>query len=548
MVNYVNQQATNPNTIQATTSQIIAQIREQLIAQARGMWRYRWQSVGVMWVVCIIGWLAVYSLPPVYSANARILVDAENAIRPLLQGIATSSNVIAEVNIVAREIKNRDALASVARETGLDKRASTDAEFAQLLESLRKRVHVKGTRDYVYSISFSDTDRDIALAVVESIVNSFVEKSLGGDRQESGEALAFLRGQIAEYDARLTQAEDRLAEFKRVNVAVMPDQRGDYFARLQASELSRDQTRTRLRLAQERRAELLRQLEGEEPVFGIMPGTQQGTGGSGFLSAKLTELEAQLAELRLQYTDKHPKIGQILETIERLEEQQERERALAPGARPDQSAANSLDLNPVYQNMRIQLTNVEVEIAALRTELSQQEGEVNTLRELVDTVPQVEAELGRLNRDYQVVKNKHAQLVAQLEKANLGENVEQSIDEVRFRMIDPPFADRKPTGPKRHLLLAAVLFCAVGLGGAVAFIANQLRPVFFSGRELASATHIPILGTVSLLLSARDMQVKRKQHMMFAMAFGSLVISFSVVFLFAEAISPYVRDLTGMVL
>ena len=186
----------------------------------------------------------------------------------------------------------------------------------------------------------------------------------------------------------------------------MPDQRGDYFARLQSMEATLAATQSRLRLSQERRAELNRQLEGEEPVFGIMPSESGSSSGGGFTDAKIRELEGQLEELRLQYTDKHPRIGQILDTIELLERQREEESAAAGTSPTSPLAANPLDINPVYQNMRIQLSNTEVEIASLRAEESQQQQAVDKLRTLVDTVPQVEAELGRLNRDYGVVNAK----------------------------------------------------------------------------------------------------------------------------------------------
>ena len=184
--------------------------------------------------------------------------------------------------------------------------------------------------------------------------------------------------------------------------------------------------------------------------------------------------------MRLRYTDKHPRIGQILETIELLKVQQDLERsnAAASGTSNTPLGANPLDINPVYQNMRIQLSTMEVEIASLRAELSQQQKRVVELKTLVDTVPQVEVELGRLNRDYDVVQTKYAQLLAQLERARIGEDVEEHIDEVKFRIIDPPFAGLKPIGPRRHLLLAAVLIVALGLGGALMFFAQPATPGF----------------------------------------------------------------------
>lgn len=528
----------------AQENQVVRELLTTVEAHARGMWRYRWRAIFLMWLVSAAGWVSVYMMPPIYEASARVYVDTENALRPLLQGIAASSNVMNEVTVVTREMLSRPNLAEVARATDLDLRANSDKEFEALLNSLQKRIQVTGNRDNIFSISYQDADRSKAVSVVDALVTTFVEKSLGADRSESSQAQSFLRQQIADYEARLTEAEDRLAKFKRDNVAVMPDQTGDYFARLQSAEAESAVTQGRLRLAQERRAELIRQIEGEEPVFGIMP-TEPVSSGSGFTAGKIRQLEAQLAELRLQYTDKHPQIGQILETIELLKKQQEEERAAAASS-GGRSPASPLDLNPVYQNMRIQLTNTEVEIAALRAELQQQQQQVVNLRNLVDTVPQVEAELGRLNRDYDVVKAKYEQLLGQLETANIGEDVEDTFDDVQFRVIDPPFAPLVPAGPKRQLLLAGVLLVSLGIGGALTFVLNQLNPVFFTGRSITAVTGLPVLGSVSLLMSDEDVRDKRRGRFLFAAVFVMLIVSFSVVSIYAEQISPLVRQVAGL--
>jgi polysaccharide chain length determinant protein (PEP-CTERM system associated) len=528
-------------------NQVVRELLSTLTAQACGMWRYRWRAVIVMWAISILGWIFVYSLPPVYEANARIYVDTENAIRPLLQGIASSSNVMSEVTVVTREMLSRPNLAEVARTTDLDLRVEGDAQFESLLASLQKRIQVVGGRDNIFSISFEDQDRTKAIAVVEALVNTFVEKSLGADRSESREAQSFLQEQIDEYEARLTAAEDNLAQFKRDNIALMPGQGGDYFARLQEAESGLGESTAALRLALERRDELLRQIEGEEPVFGIMGTTPASSGaGGGFSGAKIRELESQLEELRLQYTDKHPRIGQILQTIELLKEQQAEERAAAAVAGDSRMGTSPLEQNPVFQNMRIQLTNTEVEIASLRADVNERQRQVAELRTLVDTVPQVEAELGRLNRDYGVVKAKYEQLLEQLETANIGEDVEQSIDDVQFRIIDPPFSALEPSGPQRQLLLAGVLIIALGAGGALTFLLNQVHPVFFTSREIRSGIGIPVLGTVSLFSSPSELSNRRSGHVKFLTAIGFLVLSFALVSLFSGQLSPLVRGLVGL--
>ena len=320
----------------AQGNQVVRDLLILIEAHVRGMWRYRWRALIVTWVLFFAGWVGVTLVPPVYEASARIYVDTENAIGPLLRGIAPTTNVLNEVTVVTREMLSRPNLAEVARETDLDLRAETEEEFEDLLADLAGDISVSGSRDNIYTIQFQDPSRQKAVAVVDSLVNTFVEQSLGANRSESSQAQLFLQEQINDYEARLTAAEDRLARFKRDNVEFMPDQRGDYFARLQSAESILEATRSRLSLAQERRSELIRQIEGEEPVFGIMP-TETSSGGSGFTSGKIRELENQLEELRLRYTDKHPQITQILETIELLKEQEAEERQAATAAGLGQS-------------------------------------------------------------------------------------------------------------------------------------------------------------------------------------------------------------------
>lgn len=534
--------------MQRRSEQVIRDALTMVRTQALGMWRFRWLAVIVAWCICIAGWASVYAMPDVYEANARVYVDTENAIQDFLGGIAVSTDVMNEVSIVVREIVSRPNLAEVARNTDLALRAQTDAQFEDLLTSLQDRIGVFGSRDGIYSISFEDIDRSKALAVVDSLLTAFVEKSLGADRTDTAQAQQFLEDQIQDYEERLTAAEDRLAEFKRDNVEFMPDQSGDYFQRMQAAEAALAVTGGRLNLATERRAELRRQIEGEEPVFGIMSPSPGSEADGGYSSGKIRELELQLEELRLRYTDKHPRIGQILDTIAMLERQQaadEAARAEAVAAQP--LAQNPLDLNPVYQNMRIQLSNVDVEIAALSAQLKQEQEELDRLRRLVDTVPQVEAEFNRLNRDYNVVKAKHQQLLQQLETANIGEDVSRSIDEVQFRIIDPPFADDKPAGPNRPFLLSLVLIFAVGTGLALAFVTNQLKPTFIGNRSVTEVLGIPVLASVSLLQTDEERRVERRKQFALQTAAGLLFVSFAFVVVFSETASGLLRQLSASI-
>ena len=531
-----------------TSDHVFRELLYQVETHARGMWRYRWRAIWLAWAIFLACLVGIYNLPDVYEARARVHVDTENAITPLLEDVALSTNVLSEVNIVTREMLSRPNLANVARETSLDTRTRNESEFQDLVSALQQSINIDGGPEQIYTITYSDIDRDMAIAVVGSLVNLMVEESLGAERFNTSRAQEFLEKQIDEYEQRLTEAENRLATFKQDNVAIMPDQRIEYFTRLRLAEAALETTRDKLRLAQERRDELHRQIEGEEPVFGLGPGAASNSGQQGFAATKIAELELELESLRLRYTDKHPQIGQILETIEMLKEQQAQESAASSATAGPQAAANALDSNPVYQNMRIQLSNTEVDIAGLQVELRQQQTEVNLLRKSVDNIPMVEAELNRLNRDYDVIKTRYEVLVNKLETANIGDDIDKSNHDVQFRIIEPPYSGIEPTGPVRPMFLAVAMLGALAAAFGLTFILNQLHPVFHDRRTVRDVAGIPVLGVVALVRTEAAQRKARSDRRLLSALAVSLIAVFVLATLYEEPGSRLMRDLLASVI
>lgn len=518
--------------------QTITDLLGRVVAEARGMWRFRWLGILVAWTVCLMLWLYVLSLPPIYHASARIFVDTENAIKPLLRDIAISSNIMDEIVLVTNAILSRPNLTEVARQTGLDVKVRTEEDLDRLLGSLQQRITVSGSSANIYTIQFEDSSRESALAVVQSLVDTFVTRSLGGNRHDQSDAQQFLQDQIAEYETRLVAAEMRLSNFKRENVAFMPDKSGDYFSRLQEAQLELQKTRENLGVAEKRQAELQRQIVGEEPVFGIMPSIPMDQDSDSSTGRQIQQLEGQLENLRLQYTDKHPRINQLLESIEALKRQKQQ-----PGS--ERKVVNPLDVNPVYQSMRIQLSNVEVEIATLRAQAQQQESLVSRLRGQVDTIPQVEASLNGLNRDYGVIQAKYEQLLKQLETANIGQQVDISIDEVQFQIIEPPFAESTPVGPFRPLFLAVSFFVSVGLALALTLGLNLLKAAFFDSRTVTQVTGLPVIGIVSMCRDKADRVRANLENALVTTFAFMLIVALILVTAYAEQAATLVRSLKG---
>ena len=512
------------------------ELLEKVIEELSGAWRFRWWALGAAWAVCVAGWLFVFTMPDTYLARARVFVDTRTTLSQVTQGIAVDPNVDAQIQRVRQALLGGPQLEKVAREAGFDSAGQTPAQWQGTLASLRDRIVITSTssRDTptasTYNIDFEDPNRERSLRLLDRLVNTFVEGALGGKREGSAQAQQFLVQQIADYERRLSAAESRLADFKKQNFALMPGVQGDYFTRLQAETEGASKAESSLGLAQRRRDELQRQLRGEQPVLTspANPGASMSAGatatGGNDTASRIRETQSRLDELLLRFTERHPDVLALRQTLDDLKARQQSEIDAMRRGDPGAAARLGLAANPVFQSIQLQFNQNEVEIAALRAELADRQRKITDLRRLLNTAPEIEAELARLNRDYDVTRAQYQGLVERLERTRISEDAE-ATGVVNFEVIDPPSASFTPVSPNRPKLLGIVIVAGLGLGGALAYLLHQLKPVFSSSRQLTERTGLPVLGVVSMTWLDKYKAQERKGALVYAGAAALLLLT-----------------------
>ena len=76
----------------------------------RAIWRRRWVAVTVCWAVCLVGWVGVMAIPKKYEFAARIYVNADTLLQPLLQGLAVDTDPTRQVEYLQRTLLSRPNL------------------------------------------------------------------------------------------------------------------------------------------------------------------------------------------------------------------------------------------------------------------------------------------------------------------------------------------------------------------------------------------------------------------------------------------------------
>lgn len=533
--------------------ELIDKVRSEL----RGAWRFRRYALMVAWGICLVGWLVVYAIPDKYESRARVNVDTRTALKPLLEGLAVNQDVEAQLNMVRQALLGRAKLEQVAQQVGMDFTAKTPQERDEMLTSLTNRIEIAleppATRDpripnTFYRITFTDSKQQTALRVVDVLLNSFVEGTMGSERTGTASAQRFLREQLGEYDRRLAEAEQRLADFKKKNVGMVPGEEGGYFQRLQAEMQEVRRLSAAIAIATSKRDELRRQLRGETPFTAsdstTTPRGANGQQGPQDTASRIQETQARLDDMLLRYTDRHPEVIAARETLEQLRVRQKEELAALKRGDAGVAALTGAYSNPIYQNIQLQLNQVEVELATLRQQLGDHKGNEAELRRVVDTVPEVEAEYARLTRDYDVTKAQYNALLERSERAKLSGAADKT-GVVAFDIVDPPVVSFQPVYPNRPLFLAAVLVFGVGAGAAVAYLMHMLKPVFSDTRSLAELTGLPVLGAVTRTWLEKQRAEMRIGVLRYAAMSGLLFVLFVVAVLAQEPAARLMRQVLG---
>jgi len=496
----------------------MAEITAVLLNFLKAIGKYRWHAVAITWVVALIGWVVVLRLPNQYEATARVYVDTQSILKPLLSSMTSVPNLDQQVMFMRRTLISRPNVEHLMRMVDLDVKAKDTKEHDKIVDELMQQIKVSGTeRDDIYTITYMSDNAKLGKDVVSSLLTIFVEGSFSGKKQDSEKAVQFIDDQIKTYEQKLAAAENSLKEFKIKNMGMLPrDNGGDFGGQLMQATDQLNQARLELAEAEQARNAIRHQISGDP----VKPGTKVIDPAliDPELEARIAATQKNLDNLRLQYTEQHPDVIANRRLLDQLLAQKadlgkHKKRSLDPGA----------SYSPMLQQLNVALSQAEARVASMRARVVEYEGRVARLRNQSAIAPEVEAQLAQLNRDYQVNRENYQKLVERRESARLSGDLSSATDMLQFRVIDPPTVPNHPTGPNRVRLFSLVFVGALIAGLAVAFLMSQLRPTFLSQSTLREVTDLPVLGSIGMNWTP-EQTVKRKRRLV-ALA-GSVLLLF----------------------
>jgi polysaccharide chain length determinant protein (PEP-CTERM system associated) len=478
-------------------------IPSQAIPFVQALWRHRWLAVGTAWLVCTAGWIAVAFIPTKYESTARVYLNADPLLTPLLRGLAADTDPGRHLDFMQRTLLSRPNLEQLIRLTDLDTGIRTPAEKEALFKRLASDISVSPITLNLLALSYRDGDPTVAKDVVQSLLTIFAEKMAGSSRAEMDSAQRFLDDEIASYRDQLRAAEKRrsdLAEkFPDIVRNRAPDAAGgdDNGNRLEQARGTVTQLKLELGDVTSKRDAIQKELAAVPTTLTVDHGPQIIVNGGQLtpVEARLQELRRNLDGLLLKYTEEHPDVKAARQAITQL--QAEATKSSSGGAAGN--AANKGQIaNGAYDQIKVKLVEAEAAVAAVQRRLSEAETQQVKIEAIAKSAPGVLVQAQDLDRDYGVLKRNYVELVARRESTQIANAADTKTEKIQFRIVDPPQVPIVPVAPNRPLLMTYVLALGIAAGLVAPLLIMQLDRSFATLGQLRNLG-IPILGSVSRL-------------------------------------------------
>lgn len=459
--------------------------------------RRRMYLVTIIPAALLLAVFLAYALPPSYRSSATILLEPSSIPTELVQTTVTSY-ADQQIELVSRRVLTTENLEKVVKE--LDpypeqpQLSSHDKALQIVADTIVERVDPITLEvlqeSNAFSIHYQNADPRRAQLMATRIAGLFLEYNKQTRAERASETYNFLLEQSKGLERQIGEADQRVALFKARHGDALPEvqviQQG------QAERAQRDllDVEARIRVAEERQAQLRLQLSKINPSLSTTAGNWH---------TELATLQGQLADARMKYTPDHPDVKRLQRQIEALSAQA----AAQPGA------ASVVADNPEYLSVQSQLSSTQREINALQSNAARVRGQLYQYESGSAAAPGVERDYAELTRARDLLSRQIQDIQGKLREADIARSLESEQRGDKFSLIRVPGAPSQPFSPNRLGIVLLGLVLGGGLAVGLAAFSEASDPSVRSLSDLREITQIPAIGSVPVIMNHADRRRSR---------------------------------------
>ncbi|GAB2578864.1 hypothetical protein ISP15_00610 [Dyella jejuensis] len=489
--------------------------------------RRRRMALGIAFaLIAVVALIAGMAWPKKYQASTTILAQESSIITPLMEGAASPTANTNRAGIARDVIFSRKVLDQILVVGGWMATHPTPIQQDRLIEGIRARTTVQVSHDNLITINYSDSEPRRTFAVTQAFARLFISESLASKQRESRDAYEFINSQVEAYRRKLTDAEDKLKAYRDSNADARPGSDVDTNSRINQLRTQIDSTQLELAEKRSQEAALEAQLSGESEVNAVH--TTQG-----IYDTQLADLQSQLDKLLLTYTDQYPDVIRIRHQMQDLRQQiaqTDQRKQAAQAAGTPIPLDNAVQMNPLYQQLKIQLAATEGDAAAASARISASESMLDAELERSKRIGNSENVTAELTRDYDVNRDVYQDLLKRRENARVSMNLDAEQRGLTFLIQNPAVMPLVPSGLRFMHFGIAGLALAIAIPFGLLFALVRFDPRVRSVEQLERAIGFNVLATIPFYPTPRDRRRERLNTMILVLIVAGVMVFYLILF------------------
>ena len=470
----------------------------------RELRRYRWAAIGLFALVSFAVLAVGFIYPYQYRSEVVIFVDDSNIIRPLMEGSAEITEISDRASSARELLYSRRVLEKLVDSERIfpDVNSYSTERMEALYQELRSNISVNPQGESYFAIRYKGTNPRESFLIAQKLGQLFIEESNRRKRRESRSAFEFIDKQVKSYEQQIRQTEQELKEFLSKNTEGTEQE-----ANKRMAQLRRDIESAELELE-----EVQAQERALEEQIETLPATISSGGGTadGGLTQRINRMEERLDELKLRYEDSYPDVANLERQIRELKER----RARMQAGELEPTEESGLMFNPVYQDLKTELSRTRARKESLRTRISALQRRLAEQEERMEVIQGNKAERSELTRDLEVNREIYNDLLKRREKARVSMSLDVEGQGLSYEINEQARYPVSPTGLqfKTFASVGWLLGLMAPIGLLVGLL--QIDPRVRSTKQIQDQLEIPLLGSIPLVRTPFERRREKRGYVL----------------------------------
>jgi len=436
--------------------------------------------IAIVFTATMVGILYAVTMPPVYRAQARLLIES-----PQIPDNLAASTVVSTADeillAIQQRIMTRENLLALANTHDLF-RGMTQTTEEQKLTQIGNRVAIymptnQGNTGVVI-VSFAAPDPELSASVTNEIAQQVLAWSTELRTKASGNTLEFFEQEVRRLTAELAQQNAEILKFEQENRDALPE--------------SLEYRRTRQASQQERLLQVNRELAALRDRRDRLTELYDNTGqlvSSGVdrtpEEIRLETARQELASALVVMSSTNPRVKALQQEVAALEEAVKSQMGASTGGK--------------LTAFEVQMLDIDGQITYLAEQKAGLEKDLEALENSIDATPANSIRLAELQSNYETLRVQYEQAVASLSEARMGDRIEVTDRGQRITVIEKAVPPTYRSEPNRKRITIASFGAGVILSGALLLLLEVLNQTVRRPSELVKALGAQPFGTVGYL-------------------------------------------------